>query len=510
MKFCPHGIGRDPQAVSCDTVKDHIVQYVQKTYRNGQDAAISIRTLAVVDFTPHEPTRGISRDVDATANLIAQAGKDIMYQAKLERYLERKDTLEQNLTKAYALIFSTYCNKTMQNRVEEHPKFETTICDDPIELLNKIKVLMHIPIRAKHPFASLTEAISRMLNLKQSENEGLLDYVKRFKESRDIMRSHVGTGILDKFVKNTLEYRDESNTTLKKEMKDGAFNRWMAYLLIRNSDQAKYGSLSNGLASQFSMQNNQYPKKCTTATDILSNHRFDNRGNSSEKKWNNRPKKHEDENSSGKKTNETNATSFAQGGKDKTCYCCGKTGHLSPECRDKNTIKKENWHINKATHYYQEANHANDHQEEEQEGDNESYKSTTSKASSQIGWSGLIVQQSLYNNYQDAKHRLKNCITLDNGSTLSLFSNPDLVQDIQTSSKTLSLATNAGVKQSSREANVPGFGKVYYDEDAIANIFGFSDLKKKHRITYDPDKEDAFLLHMDNKIIKFECSPSGL
>jgi hypothetical protein len=70
---------------------------------------------------------------------------------------------------------------------------------------------MHDPMRAKYPFASLTEAISRMLNLKQSdENEGLLDYVKRFKESRDIMKSHVGTGILDKFVENTLEYRHES------------------------------------------------------------------------------------------------------------------------------------------------------------------------------------------------------------------------------------------------------------------------------------------------------------
>jgi hypothetical protein len=253
MKFFPHGIGRDRQAVSYDTVKDHIVQYVQKTYRNGQDAAVSIRNLAVMDLTPHEPTRSISRDVDATANLKAQAGKDIMCQAKLERYLERKDTLEQNLTKAYALIFSTYCDKTMQNRVEEHPQFETIIRYDPIELLNKIKVLMHDPIRAKYPFASLTEAFSRMLNLKQSENKGLLDYVKRFKESRDIMMSHVGTDILDNFVENTLEYRDESNATLKKEMKDGAFNRWMAYLLVRNSDQAKYGSLSNGLVSQFSM-----------------------------------------------------------------------------------------------------------------------------------------------------------------------------------------------------------------------------------------------------------------
>jgi hypothetical protein len=110
----------------------------------------------------------------------------------------------------------------------------------------------------------------------------------------------------------------------------------------------------------------------------------------------------------------------------------------------------------------------------------------------------LIVEQSLYNDDRDATDRLnKNCITLNNGSTLSLLSNPNLVQDIRTSSKTLSLAANAGVKQSNCKASVPGFGKVYYNEDAITNIFGFSDLKKKHRITYDSNKEDAFIIHME-------------
>ncbi len=88
------------------------------------------------------------------------------------------------------------------------------------------------------------------------------------------------------------------------------------------------------------------------------------------------------------------------------------------------------------------------------------------------------------------------------------------MENIRTTEATLALATNAGVKQSNQEATVPGFGKVYYDRDAIANIFGFSDLKKKHRITYNSEKEDAFLVHMgdemDNKIVKFECSPEGL
>jgi hypothetical protein len=174
MKFYPHGIGRDRQAITYDTVKDHIIQYVHKTYRNGQDAAVSIINIVL---TPREPQRSTAVLTDATENQKQQAGTDILYQAKLERYLDRKDTLEQNLTKAYALIFSTYYNKIMYNRIEEHPEFKSVIHDDPIELLNKIKVLMHNPIRAKYPFVSLTKSISRMLNLKQNENEGLLDYV---------------------------------------------------------------------------------------------------------------------------------------------------------------------------------------------------------------------------------------------------------------------------------------------------------------------------------------------
>ena len=105
---------------------------------------------------------------------------------------------------------------------------------------------------------------------------------------------------------------------------------------------------------------------------------------------------------------------------------------------------------------------------------------------------------------------MKEYIILDNGSTLSLFGNPKLVKGIQESKTTLELATNAGTKCSNQEVDVPGFGRVWYDQDAIANICGFADLVKKHRIMYDSDKEDTFLVHMHDKTIKFECSPEGL
>jgi hypothetical protein len=169
-----------------------MVQYVQKTYKNGQDTAVSVRDLVIWDLSPLSPTRGQATATDTELRANQQAGMDILYHSELERYLDRKDTLEQNLSKAYALIFSTYCNKTMQNYIKEHPDYENTIQDDPIELLTKIKVLMHDPIRAKYPCASLTKALIRLMNIKQLEHEGLLDYIKRFKHFRDITNFMLG------------------------------------------------------------------------------------------------------------------------------------------------------------------------------------------------------------------------------------------------------------------------------------------------------------------------------
>ena len=56
---------------------------------------------------------------------------------------------------------------------------------------------MHDPIRAKYLYASLVEAISRLINAKKMENETLLDYVKRFKSLSDVLRSYMGTKILE-------------------------------------------------------------------------------------------------------------------------------------------------------------------------------------------------------------------------------------------------------------------------------------------------------------------------
>jgi hypothetical protein len=88
--------------------------------------------------------------------------------------------------------------------------------------------------------------------------------------------------------------------------------------------------------------------------------------------------------------------------------------------------------------------------------------------------------------------------------------NPDLVTDIQATRTPVSITANTGTKKIELEATIPGFGSTWYDPNQIANIYGFSHMADKHRITYDSDKENAFVVHSHNGITKFERTPDGL
>jgi hypothetical protein len=50
----------------------------------------------------------------------------------------------------------------MQNRIEEHPEFDSKIDNDPIALLEVIKILMHDTVRAQYPEVSMTESLARL------------------------------------------------------------------------------------------------------------------------------------------------------------------------------------------------------------------------------------------------------------------------------------------------------------------------------------------------------------
>ena len=62
--------------------------------------------------------------------------------------------------------------------------------------LEAIKELMHNPTQAKYTFATITDVITRLVNIKQQETENLLDYTARFKQERDVLKGKVGEEFL--------------------------------------------------------------------------------------------------------------------------------------------------------------------------------------------------------------------------------------------------------------------------------------------------------------------------
>ena len=48
---------------------------------------------------------------------------------------------------------------------------------------------MHTPMRARYPFMSLTENLASLINVKQNDNELLVDYLERFEQDKMITKS---------------------------------------------------------------------------------------------------------------------------------------------------------------------------------------------------------------------------------------------------------------------------------------------------------------------------------
>eukprot|EP00957_Ditylum_brightwellii_P086009 6543583-Ditylum_brightwellii.AAC.1 len=115
---------------------------------------------------------------------------------------------------------------------------------------------------------------------------------------------------------------NKDNAEKVKELTEQAPEQLMAYLYLENSDQAKYGTI------------------LAETVNVLSNH---NLITPRKKK---KPTSKDDKEKEKEESNEE-ATPLAFAQMEGKCYCCGKKGHLSPECKQEDKIPKEYWAIHK-------------------------------------------------------------------------------------------------------------------------------------------------------------------
>ena len=85
----------------------------------------------------------------------------------MERLKDRREAYDENMKKIFMKIFDEYCTPTMQNRLQQHPDYNSTLKDDPIATLETIEILIHNPVRVVYPMEALTDALKNFLLARQ-------------------------------------------------------------------------------------------------------------------------------------------------------------------------------------------------------------------------------------------------------------------------------------------------------------------------------------------------------
>ena len=132
----------------------------------------------------------------------------ILYRAEIDSYVKRKDTYVSNIGNAYALIFGQ-CSKAMQLKIQVRMDFESEIKGNPVALLVAIQEQAMCYQEHQYEMITIADSIYNMMNIKQKEEENLLDYTTRFKSAKDLIESQIGGLIIfTKFINNMKEEID--------------------------------------------------------------------------------------------------------------------------------------------------------------------------------------------------------------------------------------------------------------------------------------------------------------
>ena len=100
---------------------------------------------------------------------------------------------------------------------------------------------------------------------------------------------------------------------------------------------------------------------------------------------------------------------------------------------------------------------------------------------------------------------------LDNQSTVDVFCNSDLLDDIHDSDHPLAIHCNAGIAWAHQRGTLPGYGEVWFYPNGIANILSLHNVLHRFRVTLDTQRGKYFTVHgLGGKDSRFTASESGL
>ena len=184
-----YSIGSAKQASDYSVITQFIINHIRKTFEYGDNIGGALEARQEPAFTA--PTLEPSKETEAAAKALEEKQNEILYRALVATYVARMDKYIANKGKAFALIIGQ-CNKALQHKLQSRVDYETTIKGDPIKLLDAISEHSMSYVENKYPYSTTVDAIKNYINIKQTEDELLVDYTRRFKAAKKIMETQIG------------------------------------------------------------------------------------------------------------------------------------------------------------------------------------------------------------------------------------------------------------------------------------------------------------------------------
>ena len=234
QKFHLHGKSATKMAVNFETVKKVMLLKFPQEFKTGVFISEGLREMKEPKIPV--PVKQISTDSDKDVAKTENEAFEVIFAEKAKVYAMEKRQLSVDMRAVAAKIFLDYCTRGLQDKLESEADFETVLRDDPIKLLERIRVLMHEPDKAKEPFTSLLDATANFINIRQMENENINDYVRRYKNMRTIFKGLIGSKFLDGFADNLPEFKALTDKVKQAEFKATMFKKLEARNFVRTLD----------------------------------------------------------------------------------------------------------------------------------------------------------------------------------------------------------------------------------------------------------------------------------